>query len=302
MLSGVGPAQHLRDKGIDVISDLPVGKNLQDHVGIGGILFLVDDAITTVLLRINPVTTFLDFVLRNTGILMSLGAAEMYAFLPSKYSNVSMDWPDIGLYSKSITENNDGGSLLKALEGISDEFYNSVFTPILNQQAFGIIPTLMRPYSRGTVQLRSADPMDQPEVRPNYFSDPRDLDTLADGAKFGVMLCETKVMKAHGCRLNPNKFPACADLEYPSEEYWKCAARQTSSTIWHFSGTAKMGPPTDPEAVVDSRLRVYGVRGLRVSDTSIMPNIPTANTNAPVIMVAEKAADMIKEDALKDGM
>ncbi|XP_071448684.1 glucose dehydrogenase [FAD, quinone]-like [Hetaerina americana] len=302
MLSGVGPAQHLRDKGIDVISDLPVGKNLQDHVGIGGIVFLVDDPITTVLLRTNPVTTFLDFILRNSGELMSTGVIELYGFVDSKYSNVSLDWPDICLYSRSIADNNDGGALLRELGGTTNEFYKSVYSPIFNQYAYGIIPTLMRPYSRGTVQLRSADPMDQPEVRPNYFSDPRDLDTLADGAKFGVMLCETKVMKAHGCRLNPNKFPPCANLEYPSHEYWKCAARQTSATIWHYSGTAKMGPPTDPEAVVDSRLRVYGVGGLRVADASIMPYVPTANTNAPVIMVSEKAADMIKEDALKDGM
>ncbi|KAG8222608.1 hypothetical protein J437_LFUL002601 [Ladona fulva] len=300
LLSGIGPRDHLTEMGIEVIADLAVGKNLQDHVGIGGMTFIVDDPITTVLARFNQLQTLGQLFFKNEGPYMSIGAAESSAFLHGKYSNSSDDWPDVALYTKSISEVNDGGALVRLLEGVSEEFYDAVFRPIERMDSYGIIPTLLRPRSRGSVTLKSTDPKVQPRIEPNYFSDERDLDVLADAAKFGILLSETKVMKSHGSRLNPNKFPACAQMDYTSEEYWKCAAREFSMSIWHFSGTAKMGPRSDPDSVVDHRLRVHGIEGLRVSDTSIMPTIVGANTNVPVIMIAEKCADMIKEDNLDD--
>lgn len=105
-------------------------------------------------------------------------------------------------------------------------------------------------------------------------------------------------MRYYNATLNPNPIPGCAKLQWLSDDFWKCMARHYSQTIYHPVGTNKMGPGSDPEAVVDSRLRVYGVKNLRVVDASIMPVIPTGNTNAPTIMVAEKASDLIKEDHL----
>lgn len=103
-------------------------------------------------------------------------------------------------------------------------------------------------------------------------------------------------MKKFGARPNSNRIPECAHLKFPSDDYWKCHARYYTMTIYHPTSTCKMGPPEDIEAVVDSRLRVYGIEGLRVVDASIMPKIVSGNTNAPTIMIAEKAADMVKED------
>lgn len=118
----------------------------------------------------------------------------------------------------------------------------------------------------------------------------------ADGANFVYEMSKTPTMQRLKARINPNKLAECSSFPYPSTDYWRCFARYYTATIYHPIGTCKMGPASDSMAVVDPRLRVYGVRRLRVVDASIMPTIPSGNTNAPTIMVAEKAADLIKED------
>jgi glucose dehydrogenase (acceptor) len=119
-----------------------------------------------------------------------------------------------------------------------------------------------------------------------------------EGAKFGYEMSRTRRMQRFSARISEMKVPGCQHLEFLSDDYWACAARHYTMTIYHPVGTCKMGPPTDPDAVVDPRLRVHGIRDLRVVDASIMPFIVSGNTNAPIIMIAEKASDMIKEDWL----
>lgn len=117
-----------------------------------------------------------------------------------------------------------------------------------------------------------------------------------EGSKFGHHITGTRIMRAINATLNPVVIPGCAGLHYLSDDFFRCIARHYSQTIYHPVGTCKMGPRSDPMAVVDPRLRVHGVRGLRVVDASVMPFIVTGNTNAPTIMIAEKAADMVKEE------
>lgn len=119
-----------------------------------------------------------------------------------------------------------------------------------------------------------------------------------EGAKFAYNLTQTKVFKALNATLNPATPHDCADFEVLSDDFWACLARHYTQTIYHPAGTTKMGPPNDPMAVVDPTLKVYGITNLRVVDCGIMPTITTGNTNIPVFMIAEKAADMIKSEYL----
>lgn len=122
-----------------------------------------------------------------------------------------------------------------------------------------------------------------------------------EGAKFGYHVAQTSIFQTVNATLNTAVVAGCSGLELLSNDYWRCQARHYSQTIYHPVGTCKMGPRNDPWAVVDPRLKVHGVNGLRVIDASIMPYIVSGNTNAPTIMIAEKGADFIKEDYLYYG-
>nr|XP_033321028.1 glucose dehydrogenase [FAD, quinone]-like [Megalopta genalis] len=128
-------------------------------------------------------------------------------------------------------------------------------------------------------------------INSNYYSGKQ-----IEGANFIYNLSQTPTLKILNVKANPNRIPQCSSFKFPSDHYWKCHARFYTSTIYHPCGTCKMGPATDKMAVVDHRLKVHGIKGLRVVDASIMPNITSGNTNTPVIMIVEKAADMIKEN------
>lgn len=155
---------------------------------------------------------------------------------------------------------------------------------------------LLRPKSKGHVRLKSLSPYANAKVEAGYFSHPSDIKVLVEAVKFALALGETHAFKKLGSRFwDKVPMPGCEHTELWGDEYWACICRHYTTTIYHYSGTAKMGPPTDPGSVVNHELKMYGVRGLRVIDASIMPKIPSGNTNAPVIMLAEKGADLIKD-------
>lgn len=196
--------------------------------------------------------------------------------------------------------NSDAGARVRKVLGITDELYDTVYKPIANQDVYTLMPLLLRPRSRGWVKLRSKNPFDAPLINANYFSSDFDIKTLVEGAKIAIKISEAKAFKPFGSRVHVIPFPNCKHFEFASDKYWECHIRTISMTIYHPVGTCKMGPKWDEEAVVDPRLRVYGIAGLRVIDASIMPTIPSGNTNAPAIMVGEKGADLVKEDWLSN--
>lgn len=175
-----------------------------------------------------------------------------------------------------------------------------MFSEINNEDVFGIFPMMLRPKSRGFIKLASKNPLRYPLIYHNYLTHPDDVNVLREGVKTAIAVAETQALKRFGARFWTKSPPNCKHLPLFTDEYWDCYIRQYTMTIYHMSCTAKMGPPTDPMAVVDPQLRVYGIKGLRVIDASIMPTITNGNIHAPVVMIAEKGADLVKELWLQD--
>ncbi|KAK9730783.1 GMC oxidoreductase [Popillia japonica] len=132
--------------------------------------------------------------------------------------------------------------------------------------------------------LRNNNYRTKPLIYPNYFSDPSDMDVMIKGIKILLNVTQQPAMKKIGTTLYTNPLPKCAPYGFGSDNYWDCMARHFTLTIYHHAGTCKMGPATDKGAVVNPRLQVYGIKGLRVIDASIMPEVVAAHTNAPTYM------------------
>ncbi|KAJ8931335.1 hypothetical protein NQ314_015743 [Rhamnusium bicolor] len=282
MLSGIGPKQELAKHRIPVLKDLAVGENLQDHVGMGGLTFRIDKPVSIVQDRFQAFPMTMQYVINGRGPMTTLGGVEGLAFVNTYLGNRS--WPDIQFHMAPASINSDAGARVRKVLGITDELYNTVYRPIANKDVWTLMPLLLRPRSRGWVRLKSKNPFEAPLINANYFSDSFDVKTLVEA----INISEAKAFRKFGSRMHRIPFPNCKHHEFGSDKYWECHIRTISMTIYHPVGTCKMGPSWDNEAVVDPRLRVYGVSGLRVIDASIMPTIPSGNTNAPAIMVGER--------------
>jgi len=298
MLSGVGPAGHLQEFGIPVHRNLPVGENLQDHYGTGALTFTVDQPVSLVQTRYENIPSVLKYAVFGSGPLTVLGGVEGLAWVPTKFTNKSKDWPDIEFHFVSGSPASDGGRQIRKAHGISDTMWQ-MYRPLAYRDTWSVIPMLLRPKSRGRISLRSANPYDKPVFEAGYFSDQHDEDikTLVEGVKIALAMAQTRAFQRLGTKFwDQIPMPGCEETDLWSDEYWACMSRHYTTTIYHHSGAAKMGPSSDPQSVVNHELKVYGIPRLRVIDASIMPTIVSGNTNAPTIMIAEKGSDMIKAD------
>ncbi|KAH8246834.1 hypothetical protein KR032_001328 [Drosophila birchii] len=294
MLSGVGPADHLREHNITVVQDLPVGHNLQDHITLNGLVFVVNDSTVNDARLLNPSDIF-RYIFAGQGPYTIPGGAEAFAFVRTPSSSFAKDYPDMELVLGAGSLSGDRFGTMRNLLGITDEFYDTMFGDLQNKETFGLVPVLLRPKSRGRISLRSRNPFHWPKMEPNFMEHPDDIRAMIEGIEMILQLAKSKPMVKMGTRFHARPFPGCEHLKFASEEYWRCCLRRYGSSLQHQSGTCKMGPSEDATSVVDSQLRVHGIRGLRVVDASVMPNVPAGHTNAIVIMIAEKAADMIKD-------
>ncbi len=267
MLSGIGPGARLTKAGIGVCHDLPgVGENLQDHLQARLVYAstrpTLNDEVNNPLLKIK---IGLEYLLFRRGP-MTMGASQVCIFARSA---PGLDLPDIQFHIQPLSSDSPG-------EGLH---HYSAFTASVCQ---------LRPESRGHLETTSPDPFTNPAIHPNYLATETDCATMIAGMRLGRRLAATPPLAGFvKGELSPGP-------EIVSDDELLDAARRTATTIYHPVGTCKMGH--DDLAVTDPRLRVHGVAGLRVVDASVMPTLVSGNTNAPTIMIAEKAADMILAD------
>ncbi|MBI1769983.1 MAG: GMC family oxidoreductase N-terminal domain-containing protein [Bacteroidetes bacterium] len=269
MLSGIADKEELKRHGIDLKMDLPgVGKNLQDHL-----MYPVSSKSNIrsnnyYLPRYRQLLELVNYLITKSGP-MSIGPLEAVAFLKS---SPDKSRPDIQF---QFTPTNAGDETMASMYDINSFPLTSGYT---------ILPTQVRPESRGEVSLRSNDPSVPPIINPNYLSREEDKKILVAGGKRALEVLEAKAF-------NPLRIANHLPAQHNSDEAWLNHIRQTAECVYHPVGTCKMG--NDEMAVVDAELKVKGISNLRVVDASIMPTITSGNTNAPVIMIAEKASEMI---------
>ncbi|XP_071650818.1 glucose dehydrogenase [FAD, quinone]-like [Temnothorax longispinosus] len=294
MLSGIGPAKHLTDLGINIIRDAPVGENLMDHLTFFGLSFTTIAAAGFKLFDlINPFHSHIsDFLINRMGTFTIPGGCEALGFVNTKQPRNNNNLPDIELlFGGNAMKELVPQRMLQLKDPITQEWDKYSLS-----NGWTVLPILLKPKSRGRITLLASDVNVKPEIVPNYFDDPDDVRTMIAGIRTALSIGQTKTMQAFDSKLLNITYTECNNYEYDSDAYWECVIRMLSTTLYHYCGTCKMGPSGDPTAVVDPRLKVIGVEGLRVADASIMPEIISGHLNIPVYMIAEKAADMIKED------
>ncbi|CAH0696832.1 unnamed protein product [Spodoptera exigua] len=204
-------------------------------------------------------------------------------------------WPDMELLFIAGGLNSD--PLLRKNFGFDEQIFSDTYGPLGESDTFMIFPMLLRPKSKGRIMLQSKNPKQHPALIPNYFDYPEDMAKIVEGIKVAVEISKQPAMRKIGAQVYDVPIQDCLKYgPFGSDAYFACQAQMFTFTIYHQSGTCKMGVESDPSAVVSPRLKVHGVEGLRVIDASVMPEIVSSHTNAPVYMIAEKGADMIKED------
>ena len=286
MLSGIGPKEVLQELNITVIQDLRVGENLQDHASVKCLNFNLSENASTVPTKEKFKADVQKYIeLQRNGSLSGPGVYQIQGHLKSRYIPEAEDYPDIQHFMRSKFPSED-----------PTECTTNFTTPLSYYNIITYLPTLLRPESRGYITINSTCPFDPPLIYPNYFNHRRDLEVIIDALNIVVNVSKTNALKSAGISLNTTGVDLCKYYKYGTDDYWICLARNYTQPMSHPAGTCKMGPSCDPGAVVDPRLKVHGVKSLRVADASVMPLVVSGNLNAAVIMIAEKCADIIKCD------
>lgn len=266
-LSGVGPTELLAQYGINSVHELKgVGENFQDHYMVRSVVRVKGIKTLNSLARGRSLMgQVVHWLLRKPSIL-GISPSVCFAF---ERSSADIDEPDLqfhfspGSYAAGIA------GQLDTFEGMTLGFYNT------------------RPKSRGFVRIQSPDAAVLPRVQPNYLEDESDRQVVVNGLRLARQYLHSAALSQY---IDSDDFPPARATT--DDELLSCA-RERGGTAWHFMGTCRMGPRADPTSVVDASLCVIGIQNLRIVDASIMPNMPSGNTGAPTMMIAEKAADLI---------
>lgn len=297
ILSGIGPRKHLKELGIKRIKSLPVGETLFEHPGAIGPVFTVSKPIdkNINLESLITVPNVVSYAFGKGPFASAFCEAVAYVKTPySPYSDLS--WPDIELIQVALQVGDDPTPGARNFFRVKNSILNNYFRPLYNTRAFMYLPMLMHARTKGSMKLKSTNPYDHPDFKYQYFEDDRDLKAIAYGILTAINITNQKPFRDLGVKLYSVPVPGCESIKFNSFDYWQCYVRVLTTTYYHYIATTKMGPVSDPTAVVDARLKVHGVRNLRVADVGIVPALPSGHTSAIAYMIGEKAADMIKQD------
>ncbi|MDM0017230.1 GMC family oxidoreductase [Variovorax saccharolyticus] len=271
-LSGIGPADLLAQHGIEVVADLPgVGANLQDHLQIRAVYKIKDAPTLNVLASslYGKAKIGMEYLFKRSGP-MSMAPSQLGAFTRS---SPELEWPNLEYHVQPLS-----------LDAFGE--------PLHSFPAFTASVCNLNPTSRGTVRIKSGKFGDAPAIAPNYLSTDEDRKVAADSLRVTRRIAAQPALAKYA----PEEWKP--GVQYQSDEELARLAGDIATTIFHPVGTTRMGADGDPMAVLDSRLRVRGIQGLRVVDAGAMPTITSGNTNSPTLMLAEKASEWVREAAL----
>ncbi|XP_001607994.1 glucose dehydrogenase [FAD, quinone]-like [Nasonia vitripennis] len=287
MLSGVGPKDDLVDANIEVIQDLPVGQTLHNHVGMLALAFNLNKSASTMTDLESIQDDIVYWMSTHEGPVSSNGVLDTMSLLQTSYEKLP-GVPDIQITASGF---------------VSGENSNFPYIPKAYYNGITMFMTLLKANGTGSLKLNKDDPrLGQPVINSNYLNIPENIERLVEGLMIARKFTESRILKDNGFEEAKEPLSGCEAFDYDSAEYIECVAKCYSIVSDHPSGTCKMGPKSDPSAVVDPRLRVYGVDGLRVIDASVIPAIPRGSLNAPTIMIGEKGSDLIKEEWLHNSL
>lgn len=292
-LSGVGPKDLLERHNISVISNLSVGENLQDHIAVP-LFYKYHVSKSEPFSAENFANEIYMYSLHRVGPFASVGVADLVGFINTK--NQSSLYPDIQYNFLNFQRGMPGLESLLIRLGYCKSVISSLVKANKDAPLFQVLVTLLHPTDTGTVHLRSDAPYDAPRITTNFLKSPMDVEVLIEGIKEFKSFEKTNMFKAHEIEYVPLELNECNNELPFSETYWECYVRQTSVSGHDQVGTVKMGPDSDKGSVLDSQLRVKGIRNLRVVDSSVMPTTISAGNYATAIMIGERGADFVKDD------
>uniref|UniRef100_A0A182QMK0 Glucose-methanol-choline oxidoreductase N-terminal domain-containing protein n=1 Tax=Anopheles farauti TaxID=69004 RepID=A0A182QMK0_9DIPT len=300
MNSGIGPAEHLRQHGIRVVRDLPVGRQVYEHGGAFGPVFIVRNGSRAEqnLLSLEQLLTVDEMLkFRNgTGPLTSNSIESLLYVKSPVASDPDPGLPDVEVMQSFLSMSFDSSIATRIAYRLPDELVRQYYDPLMSVRNFMFLPMIMKTHTVGRVELKSRNPFHHPIFNYQYFEDERDVEALVYAIKEVLRIVQAAPMQRLGIELYNRPVPGCEHEQFNSDDYWRCHVRTLTTTFQHQVATCRMGAPGDPSAVVDPRLRVRGVGRLRVADAGIIPEPPTAHTCAMSYLIGEKAADMIRED------
>ncbi|XP_063369832.1 ecdysone oxidase-like [Cydia amplana] len=273
MLSGLGPKQDLEELGIPVVKDLPVGYGFQDQVFVPVVITGQTDLTSGVTTGLSTNLGSFPGPLVAGDFTSSSGALDL-----SHYSLIFGSLSPLFFYVMFVNLN------------FNLEVTKSFYLTQPEKERMAILTTLRKPESRGRVTLRSSDPRDPPMIYNNYFADESDVDRMVEAVRKVVKVKDTSYFKENGGRFVRPPLPECDRLTFDSDEYWACYVKNLAATLYHSSSTCAMGD------VVDDGFKVIHIKNLRVVDASAMPSVPESATVLPTVVLAEKAADLIKKE------